>query len=120
MELVYVFIGGGLGSLCRFGVARVAGRWDTQLPLGTIAANILACFILGMIIGWSMKHADQKELQLLLAVGFCGGFSTFSTFALENVQLWQNGAYIPVLANIILSVVICFVSVFTGLKLVGS
>lgn len=120
MEWIYVFVGGGLGSLCRYGVARLAMRWEVNLPLGTILANVIACFLLGLLMGWMTRHPEQRALQLLLAVGFCGGFSTFSTFSLENVQLWQNGAYTTAMLNVLLSVVLCFGSVLAGMKLMSS
>lgn len=120
MEVLYVFVGGGLGSLCRYGIGKAAGAWESQLPLGTILANVLACLMLGMIVGWSLKYADNKALHLFLAVGFCGGFSTFSTFSLENVTLWQQGAYTAALANILISLVVCILCVLAGIRLVSA
>ncbi|MDX1408132.1 MAG: fluoride efflux transporter CrcB [Saprospiraceae bacterium] len=117
MDLIYIFVGGGLGSICRYGISRLALQWNHPLPLGTIIANILACLALGLVVGWSMKSSEHRVAQLLFAVGFCGGFSTFSTFSLENVTLWQNGAYGTAMLNMAISVVICFVCVLAGIKL---
>lgn len=120
MELLYVFVGGGLGSVCRYGIGKVAGVWESQVPLGTILANVVACLILGMLVGWSMKHGEQKTLHLFLAVGFCGGFSTFSTFSLENVTLWQQGDYTAAITNILVSLVVCVLCVLAGIRLTGA
>ncbi len=119
MAALYVFLGGGLGSLCRYGVLLVFADHDLRLPAATITTNVLAGLILGLIIGWAMRHTDNQHIMLLGVVGFCGGFSTFSTFSLENVQLWQNGSIGPMLFNIILSVIACFGSVWLGLKIMG-
>jgi CrcB protein len=93
---------------------------DLRLPAATITTNVLAGLILGIIAGWAMKHTDNQQVLLLGAVGFCGGFSTFSTFSLESVQLWQSGHIGSVLLNILLSVVLCFGSVWLGLRIMGS
>jgi len=116
-ELIYVFIGGGLGSLARFKL----GKWlnafhNANFPLGTFAINIIACFIMGFIIGL----ADHKQLlspasRLFWTVGFCGGFSTFSAFSSETLTLFQQGQNSTMLLYILLSVVICVTATFGGL-----
>ncbi len=90
-----------------------------SFPFGTLAVNIIACFIMGSIIGL----ADHKEMlsndaRLFWAVGFCGGFSTFSAFTHESITLIQNGLNIQTLIYIILSVFFCIVATFSGLFIV--
>lgn len=85
--LFYVFLGGGLGSVCRYGV----GRFFDSSHYGTLTANIISCLILGFLIGISAQQLMKSEQRLLLMTGFCGGFSTFSTFSGELVQMYQNG-----------------------------
>ena len=119
MIALYVFLGGGLGSLCRYGLAILMNEANLKLPAATLTANILAGLILGIVIGWVSRNTDNTALLLFAATGFCGGFSTFSTFSLENVQLWQEGHYTAMLLNIILSVVLCFGSVLAGMKIIS-
>jgi fluoride exporter len=120
MAAVYVFLGGGIGSLSRYGLMLLFAEYDLRLPAATITANILAGLVLGLIAGWAIRHSDNQHIMLFGAVGFCGGFSTFSTFSLENVQLWQNGHVGAMLFNILLSVLLCFGSVWLGLRIMGS
>jgi CrcB protein len=83
--LALVAAGGGLGSLLRFGLDRWIGAWP---PLGTLAANVLACFLLGLLL-YEAHLADRlsPETRLLLGTGFCGSLSTYSTFAAETASL---------------------------------
>lgn len=116
-ELLYVFIGGGLGSIVRF----FLGRWvnafhNSNFHFGTFALNIIACFVMGLIIGF----ADHKQVlspasRLFWAVGFCGGFSTFSAFSSETLTLFQQGQNSTMLLYVFLSIVICITATFGGL-----
>ena len=117
MAALYVFLGGGLGSLCRYGINLWISSHNYRLPVATITANVLAGLILGFIAAWAMKNDQYGHIWMLAAVGFCGGFSTFSTFSLENVYLWQNGHYGAMLLNVGLSVVLCFGSVLLGMRI---
>lgn len=94
MPWLLVFLGGGLGSLARYGIARLlppAELAEGHLPWFTLLANILACILLGAGIALAGKDQLPRHLQLLLLTGFCGGFSTFSTFALELLLLGEEG-----------------------------
>ncbi len=104
--LFYVFIGGGLGSICRYGVTKL---WPlSQIHYGTLSANIISCIILGVLIGMNAEGILKSEQRLLLMTGFCGGFSTFSTFSAELVQLYHgnqiNAAIIHMTASIVAGV----------------
>ncbi|MEO0471605.1 MAG: fluoride efflux transporter CrcB [Bacteroidota bacterium] len=107
-EWLAVFLGGGLGSLIRFALSRWLGSHENGFPLGTLAANVLSCIVLGLAFGYFASRSHlSPALQRLILVGFCGGFSTFSTFSLESLSLIQNGQWLMALAYIMLSVISC-------------
>jgi len=86
-----VFLGGGFGSLARYGLARWAIDAGREILWGTLAANVLACLLLGYLAYGASQETYSPTTRLLLATGFCGGFSTFSTFSLEAFSLLQSG-----------------------------
>lgn len=92
-SLLFVGIGGAAGSMLRYGVGHVMTKYvPGTFPLGTFAVNIIGCFIIGILFGMvSRNQWLQDGGMLLLASGFCGGFTTFSTFAIDNVSLMQKG-----------------------------
>lgn len=116
-SFILVFIGGGLGSVVRFSL----GRWVNSLhnhnfPYGTLLVNIIACFTLGLVIGL----ADHKQwlsppARLFWTIGFCGGFSTFSTFSQETFYLIQGGFNLSMIAYVTLSLLFCVLAVYLGL-----
>lgn len=107
--LLAVFIGGGIGSACRFGVSKlVMSLSASHFPWGTLAANVLACAILGITFLVGGKDIErQSGWFALLAIGFCGGFSTFSTFSIETLRLMREGMLLWAAGNIVLSVAMC-------------
>jgi CrcB protein len=119
MEYLYVFLGGGLGSVCRFGINKLMQNIDAAFPYATLMANVTASFFLGMLMAWLAKDALGKPMQFLLMVGFCGGLSTFSTFSGENVYLWQSGGHVQLFTNIVISVALCFAAILAGMRVVG-
>ena len=116
---LYVFLGGGLGSICRYGIAVLMKKNEWDFPIATFTANAISCVILGALIAMSLKSNMQEWTKLLFITGFCGGFSTFSTFTNENFQLIQQGNYGIAMLYIGASLLVCLFCIFLGMKLGG-
>jgi CrcB protein len=114
MQFILVFIGGGLGSLSRFGIAKMVAPYEPTFPYATLLANILSCILLGFLIQLSFRNQISDTYKWLIMTGFCGGFSTFSTFSGESFQLFQNGQTLLALLNIFGSIAICLFAIWLG------
>lgn len=118
-QLVLVFVGGGFGSVLRYVIGKYLNPETTGFPYGTFAANILGSLLIGIILGLAAKSNSLSQSQtLLLATGFCGGFTTFSTFAYENHVFLKSGDFTSFAFYTIASFVIGFLAVFLGMFLV--
>ncbi len=84
-KVIAVFVGSGLGGVCRWSISQMA---HTSWPAGTLAVNVAGCFLLGLL---SKMAPGSETMRLLLMTGFCGGFTTFSTFMNENMTLMRTG-----------------------------
>ena len=119
MNFIYIFIGGGLGSMLRYILSLLFQKTAlSQFPLSTFFVNIIGCILIGYLFASCHTSSKNGELvKLLWMVGFCGGFTTFSSFALENVQLMQEGKTIVFLFNVFFTNIFCIGSVILGNKL---
>ncbi len=116
-ELIFVGAGGFIGSIARFLVQKLNLHWHVfSIPIGTLIVNVLGSLIIGLIIGISSKNTIiSADLRLFLTVGFCGGFTTFSSFSAENLSLMQNGQFLTVLLYTGLSILLGFLAAYVGL-----
>ncbi|MCO6482397.1 MAG: fluoride efflux transporter CrcB [Flavobacteriales bacterium] len=110
-----VFLGGGIGSLLRYGLTRLLLALDLRgaFPWATFAANLLASVILAIVLLRMPAHFHQRPaLAAFITVGVCGGFSTFSTFSYENFLLFREGLPGLAVANILLNILACLAGFF--------
>lgn len=118
-HILLVFLGGGFGSVLRFIIGKWLNNSENGLPYGTFAANIIGSLLIGIILGLAAKNDTLTQSQtLLLATGFCGGFTTFATFAYENHVFLRSGDFMSFAIYTIISFVIGFLAVFLGMFLV--
>ena len=114
-EIVAVFIGGGIGSTMRYLINKSSFIMPSSFPYSTFITNIIGCFILGLTIGYFLKNNNQNsEIFVFLTIGFCGGFTTFSTFSSEGLTLINNGNYLIFLIYTIASIVLGLLAVYFG------
>jgi fluoride exporter len=112
-----VMAGGALGTLARYTVSLLAIPISSELPWGTIIINIVGSFIIGFFGTLTLSHGRfpaSDELRMFVMVGICGGFTTFSAFSLQTLDLLRAGAITRAAMNIVLSVVLCIVATAAG------
>ncbi len=115
-NFLLVALGGGIGSILRYGVSLMINA--KYFPWPTLAVNIIGSFIIGLILALSIKEESfLYNWKLFLATGVCGGFTTFSAFSLENMELLQSGKYLLAVTYILVSVVLGIAAAFLGFKL---
>ncbi len=115
-QIILVFIGGGAGSVARYIISKYLNSHATGIPYGTFTANVAGSLLIGIILGLALKNNTlSQNTVLFLATGFCGGFTTFSTFAYENHLLLKSGDFITFLIYTIGSFIIGFLFVFLGM-----
>jgi len=121
-NILFVALGGMLGSVGRFLlVSLTVYLLPFTFPLGTLVVNILGCFVMGATVGMAERYLwFHHEWRIFLTAGFCGGFTTFSAFAFENVELLLDKNYGTFAAYSIASFVLCILSAFIGLILTRS
>ena len=109
MNLVAIFIGGGLGSLCRYGLGKLSSAYiNDTFAYATLFSNLFSTLILACFVYFvQTKFGLSNTWKLFVVTGFCGGFSTFSTFSFETFEMLKNGQTFMAVANVSLSILCC-------------
>lgn len=114
INILYIALGSALGGVLRYAVGRLFPSWSL-FPWSTFVVNIVGCFIIGLIYGLIDRGVGMSEhTRLFLTVGFCGGFTTFSTFAHENYLLFESGNFITVCLYATLSFLAGLILAYAG------
>jgi CrcB protein len=118
-NIILVGIGGMIGSIARYLTSTYFGRLiPAAFPYGTFAVNVFGCLVIGIIYGLTERHSwFTGDWLIFLAAGFCGGYTTFSSFAVENVQLLQQSNYLTFALYSISSFTLGLIAVFIGFSL---
>lgn len=117
VSLFLVGLGGALGSIARYLVSLALTSPDPYaFPIATFLVNLLGSLVIGFVTGL-LADGDHPRMMQFWSKGFCGGFTTFSTFSLETFGLFENGRYAMAGANVVVSLACCLVGVFAGMAL---
>jgi CrcB protein len=119
---LWISIGAIVGASARYFVSRfVAKMVSASFPYGTMLINVTGSFILGLFLVWSTERAlPDPRWRLLVAIGFCGSYTTFSSYAFESFSLFEQGHYFLFASNVVLSNVLCLAGVLAGAMIARS
>jgi len=119
VTVVWVAVGGAIGSLLRFAIAEAVRRLPALagLPWATLAVNVIGSLVLGFFMRWATDTDTSPQVRAFVMIGICGGFTTFSTFALEGATMIHDGQIVRAAAYAMLSVVLSIGAVFAGYAL---
>jgi CrcB protein len=124
MNYLWVFLGGGLGSILRYVLSGVVVRHVGEtFPWGTLLVNVTGCFVIGLFAtftGADSRWMVAPSIRTFFMIGVCGGYTTFSAFSLQTLALAQEGEWLRAGANVVLSVVACLLGVWLGHLLAAS
>lgn len=118
MDTLLVFIGAGLGGVLRFWIASITyfflGR---QFPFGTLIVNVSGCFLMGLLFILTIERFNEigPQLRSFLLIGLLGGYTTFSSFSIETINLFEAGAFISGITNILISIALCLAATWFGI-----
>lgn len=123
MTYVWIAIGSALGGIGRFACSRYVALWFGEtFPWGTLVVNVTGCFVIGFfasLSGPDGRALIPSDLRQFAMVGFCGGYTTFSAFSLQTLELIRNRDYAEAGGNVLLSVTLCLIAVILGYAAAG-
>jgi CrcB protein len=116
-QLLIVFIGGGIGTVFRYLLSKLIPYSGNGFPWSTFSTNLIGCFIIGILSSYFLKTVsnDQSDMVLFSTIGLCGGFTTFSTYAYENLNLIKSEDYLNSLIYTLISVILGIIMVYLGM-----
>ncbi len=118
-NILYVGLGGFLGSVFRYLIGYVIADMTEKIPSGIIVANVVGCFIIGVLAQFFVQNVNVNEtLKLFLMVGFCGGLTTFSSFSLESISFLKMGETLIFVLYVSITFILCLLSTLFGMYLV--
>lgn len=120
MNILYVAVGGAIGSVIRYAMMNLIGHhWGNIFPYATVIINITGSLLMGLLIGWLARTlpANAPDMRLFLAVGVLGGYTTFSSFSLDAIILMENGKWLQMLIYIASSVIFSLAGLLAGLAI---
>lgn len=119
LNCLFVGIGGFIGSICRYLVGLIPLKENSSFPFKTLCINIVGAFVLGLLSAYAAKNPNvNPRVMLLLKIGVCGGFTTFSTFAYESTSLFTTGKSTMALTYILISVIAGILAVFLAEQII--
>lgn len=118
-NLLYVMLGGAFGAALRYLLSMACSRCLQDFPLGTLVVNCVGCFVLGLLMACGERFADFNGASyLMLTVGLCGAFTTFSTFSADTIRMMDGGQWWQAVLYVIVSLVLGFLLFFVARKLI--
>jgi CrcB protein len=118
VDSLLIFVGAGCGGIFRYWISNVS-YWllGRQFPYGTLVVNVSGCFLMGILFVFLLERFNGfgPQLRSLLLIGFLGGYTTFSSFSIETLNLFENGALLSAIVNILLSVILCLAATWLGI-----
>ena len=118
MNWLLVFIGGGLGSTARYAISTVT-KSLMPFPIGTLTVNVVGSFLMGMLVTFLIGKNFSESARLLLAVGFLGGFTTFSSFSIETLTLFEKGNILAAMSNVVLNLLLGLPAAWLGVRVMS-
>lgn len=118
LNTLLIFFGAGVGGLCRYWVSQtIYSLLGRQFPYGTLVVNVSGCFLMGIlfILLFERINSIGPELRSLLLIGLLGGYTTFSSFSVETINLVENGAWLSAILNILLNMTLCIAATWLGM-----